>query len=433
MTVPSSLVALASALRSGELPISNYLSQLEAHFAAREPSVLAFVPEENRFERLHREAAELVARHPTPATRPPLFGVPVGVKDIFHVAGFTTRAGSQLPTDVLQGVEAESVAALKNAGVLILGKTVTTEFAYFGPGPTRNPHNPEHTPGGSSSGSAAAVAAGLAPLALGTQTIGSVVRPASFCGVVGFKPTSERISRAGVIPLSPSFDHIGVFAADVSGVASAASVLCRNWQLGYVESKPVLAIPEGPYLERATDEGLKHFRATCLRLREAGYLLRSVNAMPDFSAIRERHYVITAADAYRVHAQAGWYPRFHDVYHPKTLELLERGQSISDEQLAQALADRENLCEELTALMNEHQIDVWLAPSAPGPAPRGLDSTGDPVMNLPWSQVGFPALNLPAGGNADGLPLGLQLIGRYGEDEVLLGWAATIETIISNN
>ena len=151
------------------------------------------------------------------------------MKDIFHVKGFLTRAGSGLPVDLLTGPEAESVTQLKQAGALILGKTVTTEFAYFAPGPTRNPRNPAHTPGGSSSGSAAAVGAGLCPLALGTQTIGSILRPASFCGVVGFKPSFGRISSAGVIPFAVSLDHIGFFTQDVAGATLAAAVLCKNW------------------------------------------------------------------------------------------------------------------------------------------------------------------------------------------------------------
>jgi len=206
------------------------LDQLEARFGARESSVLAFVPEEARFERLRREARILLDRYPQPESRPPLFGVCVGVKDIFHVDGFITRAGSRLPPEILQGAEAESVTQLKAAGALIVGKTVTTEFAYFAPGPTRNPHNAEHTPGGSSSGSAAAVAAGLCSIALGTQTIGSTGRPASFCGVAGYKPSRERISRAGVIPLSPSLDHVGVFAANAADVTQVARLLCRDWR-----------------------------------------------------------------------------------------------------------------------------------------------------------------------------------------------------------
>jgi Asp-tRNA(Asn)/Glu-tRNA(Gln) amidotransferase A subunit family amidase len=426
---PSSLPALA-ALRSGELPITTYLSQLEARFAEREPSILAFVPEENRFERLRREAEALINRYPRVESRPPLFGIPVGVKDIFHAAGFVTRAGSRLPPEVLQGHEAESVTILKNAGALIMGKTASTEFAYFGPGPTRNPHDPEHTPGGSSSGSAAAVAAGLCPLALGTQTIGSIVRPASFCGVLGFKPSYERISRAGVIPLSPSLDHVGVFTTDVAGAALAASVLCRDWKSEILQRKPVFGIPEGPYLERAGDEGREHFRAMCRRLRDADYLVKSVNAMPDFAEIRERHNLITAAEAARVHAE--WFPRFRELYHPKTIELIERGKSITNYELQTALAGREKLRNELSQLMDKHHIDLWLSPAALGPAPKGLESTGDPVMNLPWTHAGLPTLNLPSGRNADGLPLGLQATGRWHADEMLLAWAVEIEQVISD-
>jgi Asp-tRNA(Asn)/Glu-tRNA(Gln) amidotransferase A subunit family amidase len=432
MLPPTSLPALANALRTGELPLANYLSHLEARFAEREPSILAFVPEEGRFDRLRREAEALAARYPRPEARPPLFGIPAGVKDIFHAAGFVTRAGSRLAPEVLQGEEAASVTTLKNAGALVMGKTVSTEFAYFGPGPTRNPLSPEgttHTPGGSSSGSAAAVAAGLCPLTLGTQTIGSIVRPASFCGVLGFKPSYERISRAGVIPLSPSLDHVGVFTTDVAGAALAASLLCRDWKSEMLERKPVFGIPEGPYLERASDEGLTHFRALCRRLREAEYLIKPVNAMPDFSAIRERHMLITAAEAARIHAD--WFPRFHELYHPKTAELIRHGQSMTDDQLQEALKGREALRNELTHLMDEYGIDLWISPAAPGPAPKGLESTGDPVMNLPWTHAGLPALNLPSGRNADGLPLGLQLTGHWHADEMLLAWAAGIEQVIS--
>jgi Asp-tRNA(Asn)/Glu-tRNA(Gln) amidotransferase A subunit family amidase len=413
----------------GELSLTHYLAHLEAQFAAREPSVIAFLPEEGRFQRLRREAEALAARAPRPEVRPPLWGIPVGVKDIFHAAGFVTRAGSRLPPEALQGQEAESVVTLKNAGALIMGKTVSTEFAYFGPGPTRNPHNPEHTPGGSSSGSAAAVAAGLCPLALGTQTIGSIIRPASFCGVVGYKPSYDRISRAGVIPLSPSLDHVGVFTTDVAGAALAASVLCRDWNSERLQRKPVFGIPKGPYLERASDEGLTHFRALCRRLREAEYLIIPVNAMPDFSAIRERHLLVTAAEAARVHAD--WFPRFHELYHPKTAELIRHGQSITDDQLHEALKGREALRAELTHQMDDYGIDLWISPAAPGSAPKGLESTGDPVMNLPWTHAGLPALNLPAGRNADGLPLGLQLAAHWYADEMLLAWAVEIERAIT--
>lgn len=423
-----SLPALADCLRGGELALHEYIAQLERRCAEREPAVLAFVPEDGRFERLHRQAKELQARFPYPATRPALFGVAVGVKDIFHVTGFSTTAGSKLPPDILRGAEAASVVRLKDAGALILGKTVTTEFAYFGPGPTRNPHNAAHTPGGSSSGSAAAVGAGLAPLTVGTQTIGSIVRPASFCGVAGFKPTYERVSRAGVIPLSPSLDHVGPFATDVAGVGLAASVLIADWRLEIGElAQPVLGVPEGPYLSHASDEMLAHFRATCRTLADAGYSVKPVAALPDFEAICERHNLIVAAEAARVHMH--WFAEYRSLYHPKTVELIERGLTVTNEQLREALPSRDALRAELAALMDAHTIDVWLSPAAPGPAPAGLDSTGNPVMNLPWTHAGLPVLNLPSGRLA-GLPVGLQLAGRWNADEELLQWALEIEKLI---
>jgi len=427
--MPHQLTDLVLALRTNQLLLTDYCSLLQKAFAEREPSLLAFLSEENRFDRLRQEAEALYQRFPEPTQRPSLFGVPIGVKDIFHVAGFTTRAGSKLPPEELQSAEAASVTRLKKAGALILGKTVTTEFAYFGPGPTHNPHNPEHTPGGSSSGSAAAVGAGLCQLALGTQTIGSVVRPASFCGVVGYKPTYERISRAGVIPLSPSLDHIGTFTPDVAGARLAASALIEDWRVESGElRRPTLGIPTGPYLERASEAMLAHFENVCRKLAEAGYTIQRVPVMPDFAAIRERHYLITAADAARVHAN--WFPRHRALYHPKTIELLERGVTISEDALQAALAELDQLRAELTQRMQTHQIDLWITPAAPGPAPRGLDSTGDPVMNLPWTQVGFPALNLPSGKDAAGLPLGLQVVGEWGADEQMLKWAEEMESVL---
>lgn len=406
------------------------IDQLEPRFEAREPSLLAFVPEAKRFERLRREAAELAKRFPRTEHRPPLFGVPVGVKDIFHAAGFTTRAGSRLPAGLLQGTEAASVTALKAAGALIVGKTVTTEFAYFGPGPTRNPRNPAHTPGGSSSGSAAGVAAGLCALALGTQTIGSIVRPAAFCGVVGFKPTYERISRAGVIPLSPSFDHVGLFAADVAGARLAASVLCRGWRTaGASATRPAIGTPEGPYLARASAEMLAHFRAVAERLGGAGYRVKRVETMPDFDAIHDRHFLVTNAEAARTHGD--WFPRFRELYHPKTVEKLEAGRLVSDNALARARGECAAFSAALRQRMLDEGIDLWIAPSAVGAAPAGREATGDPVMNLPWSQAGLPVIGLPSGRAADGLPLGVQLIARAEHDEALFAWAAGIEAAIA--
>jgi len=416
-------------MRSGQLLLPDFLSQVEARFLEREPNVLALLPEENRFTRLHDDADTLLLAYPDLIKRPILFGALVGVKDIFQVEGFITQAGSRLPSNLLQGAEAASVTRLQEVGALIFGKTVTTEFAYFFPGPTRNPHNSEHTPGGSSSGSAAAVAAGFCHLALGTQTIGSIVRPAAFCGVVGFKPTYDRISREGVIPLSPSLDHIGFFTPDVETAKHAASVLIGDWRLETTDRKPTLGISEGPYLASASDYALTCFNAICDSLTQAGYELRRVPVMDDFQEIRDRHDVIMSAEAAEVHTD--WFMQHQDLYSPKFTELIKRGQSITSPQLKDAFTARDAFRDQMTQTMNDNQIDLWICPPAVGPAPKGLDSTGDPVLCLPWTQIGFPAINLPAGKNDEGLPMGLQLVGKWNTDEALLAWAKDIEKIVS--
>lgn len=430
--IMSNLLSQTYAFHLGELPINNYISNLQFLFEEREPSVLSFIPEENRFERLGKDAEELVSRFPDSINRPPLFGMLVGVKDIFHVDGFKTQAGSQLPSAELQGKEAESVTRLKNAGALILGKTVTTEFAYFTPGPTRNPHNPAHTPGGSSSGSAAAVGAGLCPLALGTQTIGSLIRPAAFCGVVGFKPTYERVSREGVIPLSPSLDHIGFFTPDVETAKKVAGVMIRHfaWRLETAMRKPILGIPEGAYLNCASDYALACFNTICESLADAGYDLRRVRIMDDYQEICNRHDVIMSSNAATVHKE--WFNKHENLYSSKFSDLIHRGQRITNSQLQIALQARDNFRNQITQTMTAHNINLWICPPTVGPAPKGLDSTGDPVMNLPWTQIGFPAINLPAEKNEDGLPMGLQVVGRWNMDEELLAWAEDLEKIVSH-
>jgi len=423
------LAGTSASLRSGNMRLTEYLHLLEGRFRDREPSLRAFVAEERRFERLLEEAEVLIERFPVGTRRPPLFGIPVGVKDIFRVDGFPTAGGSLLPPEEFAGDEARVVSQLRAAGALILGKTATTEFAYFAPAETTNPHDPAHTPGGSSSGSAAAVAAGLCPLALGTQTIGSISRPASYCGVVGYKPTYDRVSREGVIPLAPSVDHIGFFAPDVAGVERVAAVVCENWEPVYEQRGPVLGIPGGPYLRRAGSEARGWFRGVCQRLGGAGFEVRRVDAMADFEGVEMRHRAIVAAEAARVHAD--WYERFRALYHPKTAELIERGLAISDSELQTALVGCAALRDELQALMRAEKIDLWISPAAPGVAPHGLDSTGDPVMNLPWSHSGLPTITIPAGSGSKGLPIGLQIAGAWLHDEHLLGWSRHLEQVLS--
>jgi Asp-tRNA(Asn)/Glu-tRNA(Gln) amidotransferase A subunit family amidase len=426
--IPTSLERLAALLGSGELDPAAYLDELERRIGEREPEVLALVAESGRFERLRREMNELLERYPDPAMRPPLFGIPIGVKDIFRVDGFPTGAGSRLPAELFEGEESEAVSMLRAAGALILGKTVSTEFAYFAPGVTTNPHDSERTPGGSSSGSAAAVGAGECPVTLGTQTIGSISRPASYCGVVGYKPSYDRISRRGVIPLSPSLDHIGPFAEDVGGVRLVASILCDEWREEHPTVRPKLGVPAGAYLEHAEEDGQKLFGGTCDRLKSAGYEIVLTEAMPEFESIVGRHELLVAADAAAVHAR--WFEEYSDRYHPKTAELLARGRQVSESDLAQARAGRQALRRELMVQMAEHGIDLWISPASRGVAPKGLESTGSPVMNLPWTHAGLPTVAIPAARSPEGLPFGLQVAAGFWKDESLLAWAEEIEAVV---
>ncbi|MEW6662756.1 MAG: amidase [Bacillota bacterium] len=427
MIAHAPLALAVEALRSGQVNLPEYIDQLCDRIDANEQEVQALLPEPGRRERLHREAARLLAEYPEPAGRPPLFGVPVGVKDIFRVNGFPTKAGSRLPAELFDGPEASSVTALRAAGALILGKTVTTEFAYFAPGPTRNPHNLSHTPGGSSSGSAAAVAAGFCPVAFGTQTVGSVTRPAAFCGIVGFKPSYGRIPIDGVIPFSQSVDHVGLFTQDASGMALVASLLCRDWQLpaGRTPTRPVLGVPEGPYLLQASPEGLAAFRVQIANLERAGYRVARVQVMADIEEIARRHRQMISAELAQVHTH--WFAQFGELYRPHTANLIQEGQKVGMDELEQAQAGRGKLRSELEELMHRHGIDLWVSPAALGPAPEGIEATGSPAMNLPWTHAGLPTITLPAGFASNGLPLGLQVAARFMADEQLLLWSVGLE------
>ena len=437
LTASLPLRPTAAALRCGSLPLRQHIDAQCDRLQALEPAIRALLPEPERRRRLHREAEALLQRYPDPEARPPLFGVLVGLKDIFRADGFPTRAGSALPPELFGGPEAASVARLRRAGALVLGKTVTTEFAYFDPGPTANPHETAHTPGGSSSGSAAAVAAGYGPLALGSQTVGSVIRPAAFCGVVGFKPTYARIPIDGVLPFSASVDHVGLFTQDAAGAALAASLLCDGWQPPLAEAAagrlPVLAVPDGPYLDQAAPEGRRAFDDHVARLESRGCVVHRLPALSDIAEVTQRHRNLVAAEFAAVHD--AWFRDYGSLYRPHSAMLIERGRAVAGADLAAARAGRAQLRSQLQASMEERGVDLWICPAAPGPAPAGLGATGDPALNLPWTHAGLPALTLPAGATAGaaagGLPLGLQIVGRFRADEALLAWAQLLEPLLA--
>jgi Asp-tRNA(Asn)/Glu-tRNA(Gln) amidotransferase A subunit family amidase len=431
---PSSLVEAATALHTGELDLLVYINQLCDLIDASEQHIQALLPETGRRARLLHEAQDLQMRFPDPTNRPPLFGIPVGIKDIFRVDGFPTRAGSQLPVELFNGPESACVRTLRSVGALILGKTVTTEFAYFEPGPTRNPRNIAYSPGGSSSGSAAAVAAGFCPLAIGTQTIGSTIRPAAFCGTVGFKSSYGRIPMTGGILCSETFDHVGIFTSDVEGMQMAASQICQNWdkvEMQIPGDLPTLGVPDGPYLEQASAEGLAAFEHQLSLLKKAGYTVRHVKALEEIDTINRRHSRLVFAEMANIHSE--WFTHYESLYRPRTASAIREGQEVSAEELSVLRDSPTKLRMELETLMAQAGIDVWVCPSAPGPAPEGITSTGSPLMNLPWTHAGMPAISLPAGYAVNGLPLGLQCIGAFMADEALLEWTIPLAKVCAGS
>ena len=317
----------AAELRSGQRDLEEYVAACCKRIDEWDGDIRAMLPEANRLQRLLDDAAGLVSGEDSP-----LFGTLVAVKDIFHVEGFETRAGSGVPPEVLTGPEGGCLKALRDAGALVLGKSVTTEFACFKPGPTRNPRDLGFTPGGSSSGSAAAVAAGYCPLALGSQTIGSVIRPAAFCGIVGFKPSYARIDISGFVHCSPSVDTIGMFTQDVAGMEMAAAVLCGGWRDSVARSeKPTLGIPVGPYLDQTEPQARADFDAQIQALREAGYNVVEVQMLDDIADIDDRHRNMMKGEMAEVHAP--WFDKYASTYDAGTRTLVEEGRALSQSEI----------------------------------------------------------------------------------------------------
>jgi Asp-tRNA(Asn)/Glu-tRNA(Gln) amidotransferase A subunit family amidase len=424
---PASSTALLRALRSGERPLLEHVESVLDAVETREPRLRALVPEPRRRERLLADARALLERFPDAGARPSIFGALVGVKDIFAVDGLPTRCGSALPPEAFEAKEATCVGRLRAAGALVLGKTVTTEFAFAAPGATTNPHAPDHTPGGSSSGSAAAVACGYAPIALGSQTVGSVIRPAAFCGVVGFKPSYERIPRDGVLLFSEAVDCVGLLAAEVEAAALAASVMLDTWEPVAPEEgrMPTLGVPEGPYLDRVDDDARCAFESQIAALEERGFEVRRLVALESIDEITRRHLELIAAEFARAHAER--FARWGALYSGQSAALYDWGVALGDAAIAEGRQSSRRVRAALEARMDGDRLDAWATPAAPGAAPFGLHQTGDTAMNLVWTHAHMPAVTLPAGRAPSGLPLGLQLCARVGQDERLLAWARSCE------
>lgn len=385
-----------------------------------EPRLRALVAEPERRSRLLAEAEQQ-----DPSLQPFL----IGVKDIVNVDSFPTKAGSTLPAELFAGPEAPVVSQLRRAGALVLGKTATTEFAFSEPAPTTNPHDEHHTPGGSSSGSAAAVAAGYTSLAIGTQTVDSIVTPAAYCGTVGYKPSFGRVPIDGVLPFSTAMDHVGFLAQDVETAAFAAEIVCSGWRGTTKAARLAIGLPAPSYLDLTDTAALAEFDRTVAALSSAGYRVMQTDSLADIKVIGLRHRALIAAQFAEVHRE--WFAKYGDRYRPRSAALIAEGSALGPEVVEEGLKGSAHLRAELERTMDDLSIDVWMSPAATGPAPRGLDAIGDPIMALPWTHAHMPVVCLPTGTAASGLPLGIQLIGRFGADEELLEFARSTARLLA--
>ena len=414
-------VALARAIDNGELTAETAMLSCLDRIAEREPVIRAWA-------HLDREQALAAARASDKGgKRGFLKGVPFGVKDIFDTADMPTGYGSPIYTGCRPSFGASAVSLPRAAGGILFGKTVTTEFANRHPGPTSNPHNPAHTPGGSSSGSAAAVADCMVPLAIGTQTGGSVIRPAAYCGVVGFKPSFGLFPPAGMHVNTESLDTVGIMARSVEDIAlfGAALMAVPYEPPAMPERPPRLALCRTPHWDQALPEGRRVLEEAATRLRAAGAEIVDSELPPECDGVSEAQRRHSAFEGPRVHA-----PELHRHEALLSPDLLANGK-IADGRLLTlgdfraAWRDAERM--RAAAAEWAGRFDAILTLPAPGQAPRGLQDTGSAVFNGLWTLLFMPCLTLPAGTGPDGLPVGIQLVGKRHADVRLLATGLWVE------
>ena len=424
------LVEALRAFRTGAATPEAYLSACLDAARARDPNLRAFTHLASTLD----------------AGAGPFGGIPVGIKDIIATTDMPTANGSAIYDGQVPASDAWVVARLRSLGASILGKTVTTEFAWRHPGPTHNPWRRGHTPGGSSSGSAAAVAAGLVPLALGSQTFGSVIRPAAYCGVVGFKPSFGAVPRAGIHPLAGSLDHVGLFTRSVADAAYALSWLATSDDADRhgqplvpfsVDPEtglnplpvPRLALVRTTLWDQADPDQQALIDATARKFRAEGGVVEELVLPEGFEALWSAARTILAAEAGATFAPL--VARFPDKASEPLKDLVREGAAIAAVAYVEALRLQANLRAGLASVLQG--FDAILTLPAPGPAPEGLAFTGDPAFCVPWTCLGVPALTIPAGESRDGLPLGIQLVGPYRADLRLLRIALWCEAALARS
>ena len=392
------LLRFLQAIESAEKTSADVLIECMRRIAASEPAVQAWVqvcPQDG-------------------SGWGPLRGIPFGAKDIFETAGLATEYGSKLYEGRKGTSDASVVTDLKQAGATLIGKTRTTAFASFDAAPTHNPRLPGHTPGGSSSGSAAAVAAGMVPFALGTQTLGSVLRPASYCGVCGFKPTFGRIPTDGVMPFAPSLDTVGLFAATAADMAEL-------WRRGF-GGKPAGELRRAARFRLACEAPMQWAMTRAVAgLRAAGTPVDDLDPPDGWDRLVESARIINQYEGART--QQDRFVRFGDRIGRRLADLVRTGLTIPQAEYESARAHVRAMRVEVGVLFREYS--AILTPATPGPAPVGLDFTGDPVHNAPWTALGTPSIAVPL--PVAGAPLGMQIATAWGGDDALAGTAEFIE------
>ena len=415
-----SALDLVRRVESGELTPRALIDLCAEAIAAREKEIGAFVT-------LDLDAARGAAAD-THLAATPLRGLPVAFKDIYDTADFPTQYGSPIYAGYRPRADAAAVALARRAGAIVIGKTVTTEFASLVPSPTRNPHNSAHTPGGSSSGSAAAVAAAMVPIAFGTQTAGSVIRPAAFCGVTGFKPSYRLIPLVGVKAVSWHLDTGGLFGAGVADVAFAeAAIFGRDLRVDRATPAPPRIALVRSHLWPKTSAAMGNALESAARIAEAaGAKVTDVTLPPLVEDAWSAQFVIQDYETFL--STAFEYDRHRDAIGKQLREQLDRAAAITADEYdaARRIASRGR--QVLADTMADH--DVILTPSAPGAAPHGLGATGDPAFNRLWTLMGTPCVNVP-GLYENELPLGVQIVGRFGRDRAALEAALFLERAIA--
>ncbi len=429
-----SLTEISGAMRRGEVTPSQLVAGCLERIDRFEDSVKAWVlvDSSGALEAAQRLTQELAAGK----CRGPLHGIPLGIKDIVDVAGMPTRAGSALTSASPAQEDATVVDRLRQAGAIILGKTITTEFACFDPSPTRNPWNLTHTPGGSSSGSAAAVSLGMCLGALASQTGGSITRPASYCGVASCKPTFGRVSRAGVVPVGFHLDHVGAIARTAADTATILHTISGDdprdpavsprenfkWPMNANHEPPRLGVIRPFFFTRADEEVARLTQQAIDGLRQGGATVIEISLPDCFDDVHAMHRRIMAAEAADYHFAQFSAPR--PGYGPNMAGLLEEGFAVSMSDYQEALRHQKLFQNALARSLVD--LDALLTPATPTAAP-GLETTGDPRFNSPWSYAGVPTVSIPCALTGEDLPIALQFIGPAWSEARLLSTAIWAE------